>query len=42
MAITTTTDLLSGNVFLSATVTVMIFFFFLIKRFRSLVPLATF
>lgn len=42
MAITTTTDLLSGNVFLSATVTVVIIFFFLIKRFRFLVPLATF
>lgn len=41
MAITTTTDLLSGSVFLSATVTVMIIFF-LIKRFRLLVPLATF
>lgn len=41
MAITTTTDLLSGSVFLSATVAVMIIFF-LIKRFRFLVPLATF
>lgn len=41
MAITTTTDLLSGNVFLSARVTVMIIFF-LIKRSRFLVSLATF
>ena len=41
MAITTTTDLLSGDVFLSAIVTVMINFF-LIKRFRYLVPLAIF
>lgn len=41
MAITTTTDLLSGDVFLSAIVTVMINFF-LIKGIRHLVPLAIF